>query len=307
MGETCGRCGRPRWKVGEVEGLSLDDVRVCGAHLSGTLILICTQLGYEREKAAREKLEAALREGARVSAEMLEKLEADLAQAEQTICDFQAAGMIDVGGMGGPCEVKPAHIEKHVTELRARTAALEKALREARERMSHGEYGSAWVVIDAALAGAPDGEKRAPPSEPTHRCRVCGALWRQHEDGSYQLLSPGAGKCCDNVVMGDQIETLPEPAPAAGVDEAEALLRRLDAAWPDAIVRAAILRAALAAAERKGLERAAKICEDLNPRLYLGDRQPEFNVMEHGYALQRGAMFIRRALAAEQPAPEKGP
>jgi hypothetical protein len=59
----------------------------------------------------------------------------------------------------------------------------------------------------------------------THRCKVCGALWRlckgepdKYRDlpadyplshDSWSLVSPTCGKCCDNVAMGDQIEYLP--------------------------------------------------------------------------------------------------
>lgn len=54
---------------------------------------------------------------------------------------------------------------------------------------------------------------------PTHRCKVCGALWKLWEpgealpgdEGSWSLVFGKAGKCCDNVEMGDQIERLPTP------------------------------------------------------------------------------------------------
>jgi hypothetical protein len=49
---------------------------------------------------------------------------------------------------------------------------------------------------------------------PTHRCKVCGALWRYwpkrdtgHED-SWNLRSTIAGQCCDTAPMGEQIEPL---------------------------------------------------------------------------------------------------
>lgn len=56
---------------------------------------------------------------------------------------------------------------------------------------------------------------------PTHRCKVCGALWilwppnPDHivpdlRDGSWSLFSLRCGKCCDNAPMGDQIEPLPK-------------------------------------------------------------------------------------------------
>lgn len=61
---------------------------------------------------------------------------AKMAELEQRVCDFQAAAMIDVGGMNGPCCVEPRHVERHVTELRNQIAALEAqagAMREALE------------------------------------------------------------------------------------------------------------------------------------------------------------------------------
>lgn len=49
---------------------------------------------------------------------------------------------------------------------------------------------------------------------PTHRCTICGALWRywlQRDSGSpdsWSLHSNACGKCCDNVAMGGQIVRL---------------------------------------------------------------------------------------------------
>lgn len=49
---------------------------------------------------------------------------------------------------------------------------------------------------------------------PTHRCKVCGALWRYwpkrdtgHDD-SWNLRSTACGQCCDSAPMGEQIEPL---------------------------------------------------------------------------------------------------
>jgi hypothetical protein len=48
----------------------------------------------------------------------------------------------------------------------------------------------------------------------THRCKVCGALWRLNDptevqpEGSWSLASEACGRCCDNVAMGDQIEPI---------------------------------------------------------------------------------------------------
>lgn len=67
----------------------------------------------------------------------------------------------------------------------------------------------------------------APPMDPTwrgwgtHRCKVCGAIWRrwtadeQPPEGGWTLYSSTCGKCCDNVEMGDQIEDLAELRAAA--------------------------------------------------------------------------------------------
>lgn len=47
---------------------------------------------------------------------------------------------------------------------------------------------------------------------PTHRCKLCGALWIDWGD-SWSLFSRHCGQCCDNVAMGDQIEPLPNAEP----------------------------------------------------------------------------------------------
>lgn len=43
---------------------------------------------------------------------------------------------------------------------------------------------------------------------PTHRCKICNALWRKLDDGSWNLRSFECGQCCDNVSMNKQIESL---------------------------------------------------------------------------------------------------
>lgn len=57
------------------------------------------------------------------------------------------------------------------------------------------------------------------PDAPTHRCKVCLALWRQWDDGTWTLRSGSCGKCCDNAPMGDQIEPL-SPEPQASIRDA---------------------------------------------------------------------------------------
>lgn len=55
----------------------------------------------------------------------------------------------------------------------------------------------------------------------THRCKICGAHWRMNPpdavfpDGSWSWVPASGGpqilgKCCDNAVMGAQIEELHE-------------------------------------------------------------------------------------------------
>ncbi len=56
------------------------------------------------------------------------ELKGQVTRLEQLVCDFQSAGLIDVGMMGGPCLVAPHHIEAHVTQLRADLEAARKLL-----------------------------------------------------------------------------------------------------------------------------------------------------------------------------------
>lgn len=44
---------------------------------------------------------------------------------------------------------------------------------------------------------------------PTHRCTVCGALWRKIEDGTWNLVSGECAACCDNAAMREQIVEVP--------------------------------------------------------------------------------------------------
>lgn len=53
-----------------------------------------------------------------------------------------------------------------------------------------------------------------PAALPTHRCKTCGALWRfwpERDTGradAWNLRSAGAGPCCNNAPMGEQIEPM---------------------------------------------------------------------------------------------------
>lgn len=54
-----------------------------------------------------------------------------------------------------------------------------------------------------------DEKDNNPITAEIHRCRECGTLWRRWQDGSWSLIeNKPAGKCCDNVAMGAQIEQL---------------------------------------------------------------------------------------------------
>lgn len=80
-----------------------------------------------------------------------------------------------------------------------------------------------------------------PGKVPTHRCKVCGALWRLNpaldpkqtgmptdyplHSETWSLVSPACGKCCDNAPMGDQIEPLPLSLDSAA-DSADTVARR---------------------------------------------------------------------------------
>lgn len=66
---------------------------------------------------------------------------------------------------------------------------------------------------------------------PTHRCKICSALWRNHQDGTWSLCSSTCGQCCDNAPMGEQIEALYAVASA----EVDRLSRELDITNPDAV------------------------------------------------------------------------
>ena len=40
--------------------------------------------------------------------------------------------------------------------------------------------------------------------QPTHRCSICGAYWKEWRD-SWSMVSDKCEHCCDNVAMGQQI------------------------------------------------------------------------------------------------------
>lgn len=82
----------------------------------------------------------------------IDALRAQVAERDQLICDFQAAAMIDVGGMNGPCLVTPRHIEEHVTSLRTELEAMTRRAEAAEEDMQHAEDDAERAEIACGLA-----------------------------------------------------------------------------------------------------------------------------------------------------------
>jgi hypothetical protein len=87
---------------------------------------------------------------------------------------------------------------------------------------SNGNHSDGWcglcqrgvytITIPSVPAPSPRPEGSA---DPTHRCKVCGALWRQWGGPAvgkvyWTLVSSAAGTCCDNAPMGDQMEPITE-------------------------------------------------------------------------------------------------
>lgn len=62
------------------------------------------------------------------------------------------------------------------------------------------------------IPAAPSKQESPWNSEATHRCKVCGALWWEGDVPpvglSWSLRSQTCGRCCDNGLMGEQIEPL---------------------------------------------------------------------------------------------------
>jgi hypothetical protein len=124
-------------------------------------------------------------------------------------------------------------LQEQVHDLLVRVAALEKP-----ESVQEGVlviHGQRFVpevdyqklalqLHDTQLA-----HRYARQQTATHKCKVCGARWRQFTDKSWSLCSDKAGPCCDNVAMGDQIEPIGKQAEIeklqAKLAEASELLR----------------------------------------------------------------------------------
>jgi hypothetical protein len=68
-------------------------------------------------------------------------------------------------------------------------------------------------TIDTSLVHPPGSEEFAKQT-PTHRCIKCGAFWiewppsKTQPEGSWSLASKECNTCCDNEVMGEQIESI---------------------------------------------------------------------------------------------------
>lgn len=81
--------------------------------------------------------------------------------------------------------------------------------------------------------------KQLPGLAPTHCCNICGALWRQCDDGSWNLRSDKADPCCDNAAMGDQISPLVAGGMTPLPPELEALMPEpaFKLTWRDDLAR----------------------------------------------------------------------
>lgn len=90
--------------------------------------------------------------------------------------------------------------------------------------LSEEDKAALMKAVEGACKGCAHHEPAAAPEvNPTHRCKVCGALWKLWKDGEghpkvtagWNLRSEKCGPCCDNVEIGDQIEELPAEGGAA--------------------------------------------------------------------------------------------
>lgn len=113
--------------------------------------------------------------------------------------------------------------EKDLIEARAEVEKLtQRLMREIADHLAAKQTVEEWKVDITNL------KSRATAMRlPTHKCRVCGALWQiqrkqdtlEMED-AWNLCSPVAGQCCDNVFMGEQM------VPAEVTDVLKALFQQ---------------------------------------------------------------------------------
>jgi hypothetical protein len=75
---------------------------------------------YKANAAARDVLQCAWYAPADLRAALaaLDAARVECDRLSQLVCDFRAASLLEAGG-GDPAGVTPAHVERHVTELRA--------------------------------------------------------------------------------------------------------------------------------------------------------------------------------------------
>jgi hypothetical protein len=87
---------------------------------------------YKANAAARDVLQCAWHAPADLRAALaaLDAARAECDRLGQLVCDFRAASLLEVGG-GDPAGVTPAHVERHVTELRVECDRLRAKLEEA--------------------------------------------------------------------------------------------------------------------------------------------------------------------------------
>lgn len=138
--------------------------------------------------------------------------------------DILTKNGIEVGSQ----ELIAASIE--IQRLQADLAKAREEVEALTQRMMReiAEHCSAKQTIEDWKEEAAGIKERAKSLKlPTHKCRVCGALWRVQlpmdtlePDETWSLCSKTCGKCCDNVTMGEQI------VPAESTDVLNALTNR---------------------------------------------------------------------------------
>ncbi len=113
---------------------------------------------------------------------------AEIARLNQLVCDFQASGMIDVGG-DDPSQVKPTDIEMHVTGLRAEIETLKAQVELARTEGMNTERSANWLGADRQ-----EKERAAEIS------RLRQALEKVENIHSSYTIFPGAGDLLSDCV-----------------------------------------------------------------------------------------------------------
>lgn len=128
-------CGGELWRIKDADGLN-----VCDLYNKARAERIVTALNnyasieqeVETLRNAFQKEQEICKQAEQHCFEKIKEIvviEQENQRLEQLVCDFQAAGQIDVGGMNGPCRVEPRHIEQHVTELQQENQRLREGLK----------------------------------------------------------------------------------------------------------------------------------------------------------------------------------